>query len=279
MALPVARARIRGADLSLEHDTTSGPLDLAIEVRDLVVRYRTSVDRVPTLKTTLRTLGRRRRTTRTITALNGVSISLPRGQVLGVIGANGAGKSTLLRAIAGILPPAEGRVVVRGEVTTLLSLGVGFNKTLSGRENIYLGGLATGSPLSQIEGQLDAIVEFAELGEWIDMPVDTYSSGMYSRLAFSVAAHMDPDILLIDESLSAGDASFREKATNRMKELCAGAGAIVLVSHGMGFISDLATDTIWIDKGTIRQQGPPSEVVDAYKEFVRAERAASRARG
>jgi len=249
--------------------------ELAIDVRGLVVRYRTSVDRIPTLKTTLRRLGRRRRTTRTITALDGVTLSLPRGNVLGVIGANGAGKTTLLRAMAGILPPADGRVVVRGEVTTLLTLGVGFNKKLSGRENIYLGALASGKSLDHVERQFDEIVDFADLGEWIDMPVDTYSSGMYSRLAFSVAAYMDPDILLIDESLSAGDASFREKATSRMKELCAGAGAIVLVSHGLNFVQELATHAIWLDKGKIRQQGKPTDVVAAYKEFVKINRAAA----
>ncbi|MEX2537157.1 MAG: ATP-binding cassette domain-containing protein [Actinomycetota bacterium] len=217
--------------------------------------------------------------TRTITALDGVTFSLPRGNVLGVIGSNGAGKSTLLRAMAGILPPAEGRIVVRGEVTTLLSLGVGFNKTLSGRENIYLGALASGKALFQVEEQLDAIVDFADLGEWIDMPVETYSSGMYSRLAFSVAAHMDPDILMIDESLSAGDAAFREKATNRMHELCAGAGAIVLVSHSLQFINGLATDVIWLDKGKIKQHGTPEAVVAAYTEFAKAKKAAAISRG
>jgi ABC-type polysaccharide/polyol phosphate transport system ATPase subunit len=244
----------------------------AVEVQDLVVRYRTNVDRNPSLRRQVATMGRRRMS-REITALDGVSLTVPRGGVLGVIGANGAGKTTLLRTMAGILPPASGRVVVRGEVTTLLSLGVGFNKTLSGRENIYLGGLASGSSVKEVEEKVEAIVEFAELEEWIDMPVDTYSSGMYSRLAFSVAVHMDPDILLIDESLATGDASFRDKASNRMKEMVKGAGAIVLVSHALRFVTELADQAVWLHKGKIRQQGRPEEVIGGYQSFSKAKRA------
>ncbi|MBW3661967.1 MAG: ABC transporter ATP-binding protein [Actinobacteria bacterium] len=251
-------------------DTTRD--ELALEVDDLTVRYRTNVDKVPTLKTTLRRLTRRTRTVRHITALEDVSFTLPRGNVLGVIGANGAGKSTLLRAIAGILPPAKGRVVVRGEVTTLLSLGIGFNKALSGRENVFLGGLAAGRSPEEVEYDFEKIVAFAELEEWIDMPVSTYSSGMYGRLAFAVATQLDPDILLIDETLSAGDASFREKAKARMMGVVQNAGTIVLVTHGLGVIKELATDCVWLHKGHVMAHGEPDAVVDQYTEFVNVKR-------
>ena len=139
----------------------------------------------------------------------------------GVVGVNGAGKSTLMRSVAGILPPSKGRIVVEGRVSTLLALGVGFNKDLSGRENVVLGGLAAGLRRDELAEKYDEITEFAELGDFMDLPMRTYSSGMYGRLAFSVAVNMDPDILLVDEALSVGDARFKKKSFERMQELCA----------------------------------------------------------
>ncbi len=191
----------------------------AIRVQDLTVTYRTTYERVPTFKSTLVRLGRRERAVREIEARS-VSFDVPHGEVMGVVGVNGAGKSTLMRAVAGILPPTRGRIIVNGRVSTLLALGVGFNAALSGRENVVLGGLAAGYSRAQVEAKYEEIAEFADLGDFLDLPMKTYSSGMYSRLAFSVAVHMEPDILIVDEALSAGDAKFRQKAQRKMLDLC-----------------------------------------------------------
>src|SRR4051812_39594775 len=185
---------------------------MRIRVEDVSVTYRTSLERAPTLKGTLLRLGRRERVVKEIDALRNVTFSVPHGKVMGVVGANGAGKSTLMRTVAGILPPTEGRIEVQGRVSTLLSLGVGFNKKLTGRENVVLGGLAAGLTRAELREKYDEIVDFAELEDFMDMPMRTYSSGMYGRLAFAVAVAMHPDILIIDEALSVGDARFRRKS-------------------------------------------------------------------
>jgi teichoic acid transport system ATP-binding protein len=241
---------------------------VSIQVEDLSVTYRTSLERKPTLRGTLLRLGRRERVIREIEAVRDVSFEVRHGSVLGVVGANGAGKSTLLRTIAGILPPTSGRVTVDGKVSTLLALGVGFNRDLSGRENVTLGGLAAGLRRDELREKYDEIVDFAELDEFMDMPMRTYSSGMYGRLAFSVAVNMDPDILLIDEALSVGDARFRRKSFEKMRELCQQARTIVLVSHSMGSIKDLCDDAVWMHKGELRRWGEAEEVVDAYTTFL-----------
>jgi ABC-type polysaccharide/polyol phosphate transport system ATPase subunit len=240
----------------------------SIRVEDVSVTYRTSYERAPTLRTTMLRLGRRERVVREIEALKGVSFDVSHGTVLGVVGANGAGKSTLVRSVAGILPPTEGRIEVHGRVSTLLALGVGFNKKLSGRENVVLGGLAAGLSRDQLEAKYEDIVRFAELEEFMELPMRTYSSGMYGRLAFSVAVNMDPDILLIDEALSVGDARFRRKSFNKMRELCAQARTIVLVSHALGSIIDLCDRAIWMHRGELRMWDEPQAVVDAYTEFL-----------
>jgi lipopolysaccharide transport system ATP-binding protein/teichoic acid transport system ATP-binding protein len=246
----------------------SGSDRSAITVEDVAVTYRTSFERVPTMLSTMLRLGRRERVVREIEAVRGVSFDVPHGSVLGIVGANGAGKSTLVRTIAGILPPTRGRVEVHGRVSTLLALGVGFNKNLSGRENVVLGGLAAGLKRAQLAEKYDDIVAFSELGDFMDMPMRTYSSGMYGRLAFSVAVNMDPDILLIDEALSAGDASFRRKCAVKMAELCGEDRTVVLVSHALGTIQELADQAIWMDKGDLRMWDEPEAVINAYTEFL-----------
>jgi len=240
----------------------------AISVEDVSVTYRTSFERAPTLRSTVLRLGRRERVVREIEAVQNVTFDVPHGTVLGVVGANGAGKSTLVRTIAGILPPSEGRVEVHGRVSTLLALGVGFNRKLSGRDNVVLGGLAAGLKREQLAEKYDDIVAFAELGDFMDMPMRTYSSGMYGRLAFSVAVMMEPDILLIDEALSVGDAKFRRKCARKMKELCSEDRTVVLVSHALGTIQELADQAIWMDKGQLRMWDDPDAVIDAYTEFL-----------
>ena len=240
----------------------------SIVVDDVSVVYRTSYEKRPTLKATMMRLGRRERLIHEIEALRGVSLSVERGAVLGVVGVNGAGKSTLVRAMAGILPPSSGRIVVNGRVSTLLALGVGFNRNISGRENVVLGGLAAGYSREEMEHRYEQIVAFAELEEFMDLPMRTYSSGMYGRLAFSVAVNMDPDILLIDEALSVGDARFRKKSFKKMRELCNQDRTVVLVSHALGSIRDLSDQAVWIHNGEVAMFDEPDAVVDAYEKFL-----------
>jgi ABC-type polysaccharide/polyol phosphate transport system ATPase subunit len=243
--------------------------DPAVEVSHLDITYRTTYEKVPTLKSALVRLGRRQTAVREIQAVRDVSFEVPQGAVMGIVGANGAGKSTLMRSVAGILPPTAGRIVVNGRVSTLLALGVGFNAALSGRENVVLGGLAAGLTRDRLEERYEEIADFAELGDFMDLPMKTYSSGMYGRLAFAVAVHMEPDILLVDEALSAGDAKFKQKAQAKMLELCQRAGTILLVTHALATVKDLCSDAIWLHKGQLIQQGKPEEIVEAYTRFLK----------
>jgi len=249
--------------------TREFPSSSAITVEDVHVTYRINMQKVPTLKSAIVRMGRRERVVREVKALRGVSFDVPHGKVMGIIGANGAGKSTLMRTVAGILAPTQGRIVVEGRVSTLLALGVGFNSALSGRENVTLGGLAAGLTRAQIKQRYDEIVEFSELEEVMDLPMRSYSSGMYSRLAFAVAVHMDPDILIIDEALSAGDAHFKEKAQQKMNELVGKARTMLLVSHALGTIKELSDEVIWLHKGELIKRGGADEVIAAYTEFLK----------
>ena len=248
----------------------SGSSTPAIVVENLSVKYRTTLEKRQTLKSTLLRLGRPQHEVKYIEALKTIDLTVHRGEFLGIIGHNGAGKSTLLRTIAGILPPSTGRISVYGDVTTLLSVGIGFNPQLTGRDNIRLSALANGYSTREIAKKEDEIAEFSELGEFINFPMKTYSSGMYSRLGFAVVSHMDPDILLIDEALSAGDAAFREKAAERIQVMMEKASAILLVSHGLKTITEMATKCLWLDHGEMMGLGNCDEIVEAYKESVRA---------
>jgi len=241
----------------------------AIQIKDVSVTYRTSLQKNPTLKSTIVRLGRRERVIREVKALKGVSFDVPNGRVMGVIGSNGAGKSTLMRTVAGILAPTTGRIEVTGRVSTLLALGVGFNTALSGKENVILGGLAAGLTRAEVRDKYDEITDFAELGDFMDMPMRTYSSGMYSRLAFAVAVHMDPDILIIDEALSAGDAHFKQKASDKMQELVSKARTMLVVSHALGTILELCTEVVWLHQGELIDQGDPEEMINAYTKFLK----------
>jgi teichoic acid transport system ATP-binding protein len=212
----------------------------AVEVEGLRVSFKTTQETYPTLRRTITQVFERSKSHRRVDALRGVSFTVPQGSVYGVIGRNGAGKSTLFRAVAGILPPTEGRVTVRGRVTPLISLGVGFNRELTGRENVLLGGLAAGLDPEEVVAQYGNIVRFAELGEAIDSPMRSYSSGMFARLGFAVAVHLDPEILLIDEALSAGDAKFKDRCTEKILELAQSDCTFMLVSHGLEIVKLLA---------------------------------------
>jgi ABC-type polysaccharide/polyol phosphate transport system ATPase subunit len=246
----------------------AGQKPLAVRVKDLTVTYRTSFERTPTFKQAIVRFGRGERSVHQVQALKDVSFDVPEGTSLGIIGANGAGKSTLVRTLAGVLSPTAGRVEVHGKIS-LLALGVGFNANLSGRENIMLGGLAQGLSRRDVADRTQTIIDFAELGEFIDLPMRVYSSGMYQRLAFSVSVFMQPDILLIDEALSAGDASFKVKSAAKMQELMSSARAMFLVSHSMASIQQMCTDAIWMHKGKLMMHDTPDRCIAAYTKFLK----------
>ena len=252
--------------------SSNGQLPLAVKVNDLSITYRTTFERKPTLKQALVRFGRGQRAVREVEAIKNISFEVRAGTAMGIIGSNGAGKSTLMRAMAGILPPTSGSIEVWGRASTLLALGVGFNKNLSGRENIILGGLAAGLSRREVEARADEVAEWTELGDFIDMPMRTYSSGMAARVEFSVAVHMKPDILMIDEALSTGDAHFREKANAKMAELRDSARAMFLVSHGLSSIKEMCNEAIWLDKGQLMMHGEPDQVVKAYLKFVKVKK-------
>lgn len=259
------------ASESRASDAVAAPLpvdDVAVRVQNVSVTYRTTFERTPTFKTAVVRLGRGERAVREVQALKNVSFEVPVGTSLGIVGANGAGKSTLIRTLGGILPPTSGRIEVHGRISALLALGVGFNPNLSGTENVVLGGLANGLTRRQVDERAHDIAEFAELGDFMDLPIRTYSSGMRSRLAFAVSVHMDPDILMIDEALSAGDAKFKKKAAEKMHELMTTARAMFLVSHALASVKEMCNAAIWLHKGELMLQGSPEEVVAGYTKFL-----------
>ncbi len=216
-------------------------------------------------------------------ALRHLNVRVPHGESLGVIGPNGAGKSTLLQVLAGIMRPSEGSVEVRGAVSGLLTLGAGFDQELSGRENILLGGAFLGLEDKVTRELMPGIVEFADLGAFIDAPLKTYSSGMRARLGFSIATAVDPDILLLDEVLATGDATFREKSKGRVIELVKAAKAVVLVTHDMNWVQEYCNRAILLERGQVIIEGTPDEVVNAHLERTAAAKlereAAARAAG
>jgi lipopolysaccharide transport system ATP-binding protein len=212
--------------------------------------------------------GKRPNEVRTIDALKGVSFEVPRGKVFGLIGRNGSGKSTLLKIITGIYAPSSGTLEVNGRISALLELGAGFHPEFSGRENILINGIILGMSRREIRERMDQIIEFSELGDFIDEPVRTYSSGMYMRLAFSIATHVDPEILIIDEILAVGDEHFGRKSLAKMNEFRTNGKTIFLVTHDLGTIQKWCDRAAWLDGGVIRAIGEPAEVVRAYKSAV-----------
>lgn len=243
----------------------------AIEVENLSTSYRVRLDSGSLWAGLSDLLRRVDDKDRIVPALRNVNLTVPRGTVLGVIGRNGAGKSTLLRCMAGILPPEEGRVTVRGRISSLLTIGVGMRPKLTGRENIRLGGLAVGLTDERISEIIGSVTEFAQLGEYVDFPVETYSTGMRSRLGFALVAHLDPEVLLIDEALSGGDTKFSSNVSRKMAEICGNGRTIVLVSHGMKSIQEMATSAVWIHQGKVIEYGDPQDVVASYMRFSRME--------
>lgn len=197
-------------------------------------------------------------------ALRNVSFEIPRGETFCVVGENGSGKSTLLQMVAGILHPTEGEVIVRGRVAALLELGAGFNPEFTGRDNVYVNAAILGLSRREIDAKFRPIEEFAEIGEFIDQPVKTYSSGMSVRLAFAVAIHVDPEILLVDEALSVGDIYFRQRCMRKVHEMRAAGVTILFVSHAMGEVKSIGDRAMWLDNGQIRDIGKTDDVVTRY---------------
>ncbi len=210
----------------------------------------------------------KRRPDKTIWALRNVSFDVRPGEKIGVIGRNGAGKSTLLKVLSRVIYPTEGEARIRGRVTSLLEVGTGFNDNLTGRENIFLNASLHGLRQPEIEASLPSIIEFSEIERFIDTPVKHYSSGMRARLAFSVAAHLDPDVLLLDEVLSVGDLSFQKKCLARVQDMTSGGRTLLFVSHSMGDIVRFCERCIWLEKGEVLEDGPAQEVVEHYSESV-----------
>ena len=267
--------------------------ELAIRVTGLSKRYRIGHERHTALRealsdavsSPLRRLFDRRPTTdggpsgnghrspvngrnQTIWALDDVSFEVKRGEVVGIIGRNGAGKSTLLKVLSRITKPTRGTAEIHGRVGSLLEVGTGFHSELTGRENIYLNGAILGMRKAEIDRQFDEIVAFAEVEKFIDTPVKRYSSGMHVRLAFAVAAHLQPEILLVDEVLAVGDAGFQRKCLGKMGEVARGGRTVLLVSHNMGSLRGLCTEVTWLHEGRIMRAGPPAEVIDEYMATV-----------
>lgn len=237
----------------------------AIEVKDLVISYQNL--KKTSIKKTL--LHLKRQKPDRFVAVKGISFYVREGEILGIIGKNGSGKSTTLNALAGIFSPDSGSIDLNGHSISLLSIGVGFIREMTGRENITLSGMLLGFTEEQVKAKEQEIIDFAEIGEFIDMPVRTYSSGMYSKLAFSITAILETDIMLIDEVLSVGDQKFKKKSYEKMKSLISNKDrTVVIVSHSIETLKQLCDTVVWMHEGQIKRIGDPDEVLDEYVAFM-----------
>ena len=255
----------------MHSDLPDAPQSYSIEAEDVSASYRVRIDAKDMLADVRRLVFRRDDGfDRLIPALRDVSFHVPRGSVLAVIGRNGAGKSTLCRVLSGVLPPESGRVVVRGRLN-LLTPGLGFSAALTGRENITLGGLASGLSPARLSELAQEIGEFAQLDEYLDLPMHAYSGGMRMRLASSIAVFLDPEILLIDEALTGGDTAFSEHIAEKTAQLTGKGRTIVLVTHGLSSVKTMATEALWLHQGRVAEFGDPSEVVSKYMRYCRIE--------
>lgn len=240
-----------------------------IQIQDVSMRFRLSNDRISSLKEFVTTAMRGKLQYKEFEALKHVTFDVQRGETVGIIGRNGAGKSTLLKIISGILKPTQGSVIVQGNVVPMLELGSGFDMDLSGRENIFLNGAILGYDEPFLKEKIDEIVHFSELGEFIEIPIRNYSSGMMARLAFSIASVINPEILIVDEILSVGDAAFQEKSRKRMLEMMGGGTTVLFVSHSLKEIRQMCNRVIWLDHGQVIDFGECKEVCDGYREWIK----------
>ena len=240
--------------------------EIAVTVKDLNIFYK-DIKKFSLVKSGIKNLFNAKE----FHAVKNVSFEIPKGQILGICGKNGSGKSTLLRAIAGIFSADSGTIDLHGNTISLLSIGVGFQRRLSGYENIFLSGLLLGYTEEQIKERLNDIIEFSELGDFIYKPVNSYSSGMYSKLAFAITAILETDIMLIDEVLSVGDVRFQQKSYNKMKELISDESrTVIIVSHSSRTLKNLCNRVIWINEGVLKGDGAPEEIVTKYEEYMKS---------
>ena len=239
-------------------------MEKMIEANSISMGFDMDTNRVTSLKEWVLTWLRGKRSIQTFWALDDVSFDVYKGEVVGIIGRNGSGKSTLLKIISGLFPPTKGSVRVHGRIIPMLELGSGFDPELTGRENVFLNGAILGYSEAFLRERFDEILEFSELGNFIDMPLKTYSSGMMMRLAFSVATIVEPEILIVDEILAVGDEAFQRKSRAKMIELMGGGTTVLFVSHSLGQIREMCNRVIWLDHGKVVMQGEVNTVCDAY---------------
>lgn len=238
--------------------------EITISARDVAMRFRLTDDRIMSLKEFVTRKMRGKIKTNEFWALKGVSFDVHKGEVLGIIGRNGSGKSTLLKCISGILKPTRGSVTCRGNIVPMLELGSGFDPDLTGQENIFLNGAILGYTEEFLKERFEEIHAFSELGEFINVPIRNYSSGMMARLAFSVATVVNPQILIVDEILSVGDEAFQAKSRARMMELMSGGTTVLFVSHNLSQIREMCDHVLWLDSGEVKMYGETQEVCDGY---------------
>ena len=237
----------------------------SIEVKDLCIDYR-PLKNMPSIKNLFREKQERGKI---VHAVKNVSFEVNRGEILGIIGKNGSGKSTMLRAMAGIFQPDSGYIDLKGNSISLMSIGVGFNEDISGRKNIVLSGMTLGFTEEEMLRRTPEIIDFAEIGDFIDMPVRTYSSGMHSKLAFAITANLDTDIMLVDEVLSVGDERFKKKSRNKMKELITDSNrTVIMVSHEMDVMRELCDRILWINDGEMIAIGKTDEIITEYQKYM-----------
>ncbi|HAF60943.1 MAG TPA: teichoic acid ABC transporter ATP-binding protein [Anaerolineaceae bacterium] len=239
--------------------------DSAIFLNNISVRYRIPTEAIHTFKEYMIKLLKREIDHKSFSALKEINLDIKRGEIFGIIGRNGAGKSTLMKVISKVLIPTDGRVWVKGHVSPLLQLGAGFHPELTGRENIYLNATLLGHSHAEIENKLDEIIEFAEIGNFMEAPLRTYSSGMQSRLGFAVATAWQPDILILDEVLSVGDAAFQKKCIHRMGKFRDSGATVLMVSHSIDQVREICERALWLNKGQIESLGAADEVCTKYQ--------------
>lgn len=239
-------------------------MSTVVSLNNVCVEYRRATTKTRSIKQTSVDILKGKRKFQTFRALDGVSFEINSGEILAIIGRNGSGKSTLLKVISRVIPPTNGRIIVKGHVEPMIELGVGFNPELSGRENIMLNAAIHGRDVKIVKERMEDLISWAGLQEVVDLPLRTYSSGMVARLGFAVATDINPDIVLVDEVLAVGDIDFMEKSRARMEKIMGEGSTVVLVSHDLETIRTLATRAIWMEHGKVRAEGETNQVVDAY---------------
>lgn len=254
----------------MSETNTAAPVDyskqpMAVEVKDVTMIFNMASESLGSLKEYFISLARHKLFFEEFRALKNISFGVHRGEVVGLVGTNGSGKSTMLKIIAGVLEPSEGEVKVHGNIAPLIELGAGFDPELSARENIYLNGALLGYTKEFIDANFDGIIEFAELKDFVDMPLKNFSSGMVARIAFAIATITEPDILIVDETLSVGDVFFQQKCERRIQHFIeSGDVTVLFVSHSMEQVERICQRAVWIEKGDLRMDGPVDEVCKAY---------------